>query len=440
MVLLCNNSINEVKGYDYMSNELDKRKVDIFENLSDIDTGDEMQRRIRYQHLVAEYLSLLMYSEKISYKEIFCEHHEDILGVYDDNRLAGIQVKTKDRILGLNKLNDEAIESSIIRFVKLEKEYSNRFLKYVIISNNEFLRDTTGWSITTLQNKIYANPLPNELTPNTLEKVLCDIQNKAKCTRQELVEVLKKTEFQPMPDFNEIESVIIHKVLPDIEGCAGLLVEDYETIVQVLISMVYSASSKDIRDPLADYVHLLEGNALTYITQAEVNTKRVTKAQIKEVLSSAAKRAFYLSTAQFGSLSLSPDRETRMNTKMNAGMIDQDAIIIMNDLRDNCERYFINDFHKNLDRKESEARFTHIKTIVRNQAIEAKIETKNDLQPYGENMLIDIDDRLKDICKYRSADVDHCPYEILKGLVGSLTGECLIQFSKTPEGGWDFEK
>ncbi|MNP23234.1 hypothetical protein D3C76_1159360 [compost metagenome] len=51
-------------------------------------------------------------------------------------------------------------------------------------------------------------------------------------------------------------------------------------------------------------------------------------------------------------------------------------------------------------------------------------------------MLHSVEDRLREVSASRSEDVFNCPYEILKGLVGVLTNECKVAFSKEPPGGW----
>ncbi len=413
---------------------------DILKELSSKDVGDEMQRRIRYQHTVTAYYSLLMYLGKISYQEILCEHHEDIIGKLNDKEFHGIQVKTKDPSLGLLKINDEAIESSIIRFVELNLQFPNCFKRFIIVSNSNYLKDDTGNSIRILEEQLAVSNSPAyKLKPSTLEKNIKKIEEKARCSRKEVLSVLKKTAFQTMPGFDEIESKIIAEVMPHIDICASFTVERLRGILDNLIYSIYSRSSKKIPSSIKDYISLLQGKPIEHLIQTEVNNKRVTKDIIKSILSSANTQTYFLSSAN-EELSLNSNRQKIMIGKMNCGMIDPDAIAVMDQLRDSSEQYFLTAFHKNMERIDSKLRFTHIRSIVKNQAIEAKVKVKKSDGPYGEEMLKEIEARLANIAEKRVEDIDHCPYEILKGLVGSLTGECAVQFSQTPKGGWNFEK
>ncbi|MGI0060997.1 MAG: hypothetical protein ACREBA_00930, partial [Nitrosotalea sp.] len=61
---------------------------------------------------------------------------------------------------------------------------------------------------------------------------------------------------------------------------------------------------------------------------------------------------------------------------------------------------------------------------------EAKTETKNNDKLYGDGMLNNIEKRIDGIAKMRPQDVFFIKYEILKGIIGILTGDCKVWFSE----------
>ncbi len=407
--------------------------------LSDKDHGDEIQRRFRYQHTVAAYIAILMYSGNVEYKEILCEHHEDVTGILDSGKLHGIQIKTRQLSDGPFKLSDDAVKSSIIRFIVNYKKYPGHFEKFVFIANCGYLINKTGDSIETLSQELKkVRPPSFKFSPSTLDKYIIDIEKESGATRQEIVEILRITDFQSMPGLNDIESKIITESLSKIALCSNYSVERLASILDKLIYTAYLASSKKSKEPIADYISLLRGDKIRNLVSLEVNAKRITKEMVASIIKSCDSKAYYLA-AEDGAVYLNPNRKKLMELKMNYGMIDPDAISIIDSLRDRAEEYFLGNYYKDNGNNSVIKKFLHVREIVKNQAVEAKISNKSKKVVYGSDMLRDIENRLLFISQNRSKDVDDCPYEILKGLVGSLAGECQIQFSDTPEGGWEIE-
>ncbi|MBZ9688444.1 DUF4297 domain-containing protein [Clostridium estertheticum] len=407
--------------------------------LSEKDCGDETQKRFRYQHTVSAYLAFLMYSKKIAFEEILCEQHEDIIGVMNNGKFRGIQVKTRQLSDGPFKLSDDAVVNSICRFIENNKKFPGCFEKFVFTSNCDYLRNKTGESIQTLAKMLQKLKPPDyKFSPSTLDKYISKLEKKSNATRSEVIETLRITEFQIMPGLDDIESKIITEVLSKIDLCVDFSVEKLKHILDKMIYIVYSASSKKCKEPIDDYISLLNGDRIKNGVNSQVNTKRITKEMVENIIESFIGRAYYLAFENT-KISLDPDRKKLMKIKMDCGMIDPDAIEVIDELRDKTEEYFLENYHKESLNSSDRKDFSHIRGIVKNQAIEAKVETKSAKKAYGSKMLTNIEKRLTRISEKRAADVDNCPYEILKGMVGVLTGECEVQFSDTPERGWKSE-
>lgn len=106
--------------------------------LSESDKGDEIQKRFRYQNEFSASLAIQMLFHETDIDEIFCEQHEDVLVRKKDGTFIGYQVKTRDENLGLFTFNTPAIQSSLEKFVRTEKEFGEWFNRYVIASNCGF--------------------------------------------------------------------------------------------------------------------------------------------------------------------------------------------------------------------------------------------------------------------------------------------------------------
>jgi hypothetical protein len=407
--------------------------------LSEKDRGDETQRRYRYQHTVTAYYAFLMYMQKVPFIELLCEHHEDIIGVKESGKLCGIQVKTRQLSDGPFRLSDEAVKKSLCRFIESSKKYPGYFEKFIFISNCDYLRDATGDSIQTLLTNLKDIKYPDyKFTPKTLDNYICELEKKTKATREEIVKILKITDFDIMPGLNDIEPKIIMETLSKIISCSDYTVERLQNILEKMIFTVYSASSKRSEEPIEDYISLLNGDRIKNAIDSQVNSKRITKDMVENLIRSCTSKAYYLASKN-SEISLNPNRKKIMEVKMNCGLIDPDAIEMIDDLRDKTEEYFLENYHKENGKSLVKKDFLHIRGVVKNQAIEAKVESKSEKEAYGSKMLKNIEKRLARISEKRAKDVDNCPYEILKGMVGVLTGECEVQFSDTPEGGWKIE-
>lgn len=409
------------------------------EVLSSCDPGDEVQRRFRYQHTCTAYLALLMLTqEELQYNEILCEHHEDILCV-NGNEFTGIQIKTRQLSDGPFELTDEALRTSIVKFIKLFKTFPGYFKQFIFISNCGHTRGEDGKSIAQLEKELSCeDKRTSDFQPNTLEKYVKDLIKETDSNRAEVVEILKLVKFQKMPDIDDIDPKIITDVIPTINGCENLPVYKQRLILDNLVNVIYLASSKKTHDPIKDYVSLIKGDPIKRIQDSEINAKRITIQRVNDIVKEISKNSYYLASNS-NEFELSQHRRQVMQRKMNCGVIDPQAIEMMEFLREKAESYFFESYHKGNLEANNGQEISHIIKLVLNQAIEAKTRSKLQGAPYGERMLHNIEDRLEKIARERSDEVNNCYYEILKGLIGVLTGECKIAFSEVPEGGWNFD-
>jgi hypothetical protein len=72
---------------------------------------------------------------------------------------------------------------------------------------------------------------------------------------------------------------------------------------------------------------------------------------------------------------------------------------------------------------------TQVENIVLAECKEAQLRQATTGEPYGQKMLIDVQDRLKGVAKNEPARVHGQPYEVLIGMAGLLTEECTVWWS-----------
>lgn len=402
--------------------------------LSRTDPGDEVQRRFRYQHTYTALIAIQMASEKIAYKEILCEHHEDILGVRNDGKFEGIQVKTKQIYDGALELEEESVKKSLVRFVKLYNGFPGSFKRFIFVSNCPTRNDETGKSLNNLINQAKIKKRKDPFKPRTLENFFKWLCVESGSTEQDVISVLSIIEIQQGPSIEDIESKILTDHLGSRTDCLQTPLPRLKIILDSIISHIYFSSSKRVDNPIQDYITFIEGNE-ELLEKVYINCKRISIDTINRLINEPLTKNLFLSSRKGPPTEVDSSKDL-MFLKMQCGLIDDDSIELMDDLRASAETYILKNYYKTKNPTETLEELDQIRTIVKNQAVESKSRSKLKGSPYGVNMLHEIEDRLEKIVEKRHHDVYNTPYEILKGIVGILTNECKVAFSEEPPGGW----
>lgn len=402
--------------------------------LSKTDPGDEVQRRFRYQHTYTALIAIQMASGKIAYKELLCEQHEDILGVRNDGKFEGIQIKTKQISNGVLELEEESVKNSLVRFVKLYKQFPGSFKKFIFVSNCPTRNDETGKSLNNLINQAKIKEPQDPFKPGTLERFLKWLCEESESNEQDVISVLSIIEIQQGPSIEDIESKILTDHLGSMVNCLQTPLPKLKIILDSIISHIYFSSSKRVDNPIQDYISFVDGNE-ELLEKVYINNKRISINTINKLITEPLTKNLFLSSRKGLPTEIVSSKDL-MFLKMECGLIDDDSIELMDDLRASAETYILKNYYKTKNPAETLVQLDQIRTIVKNQAIESKSRSKLKGSPYGVSMLHEIEDRLDKIVEKRHHDVYNTPYEILKGIVGILTNECKVAFSEEPPGGW----
>lgn len=384
-------------------------------------TGDDVQRRYRYQFNYTILLAIQMYQKSIPYERLFCELAEDVLAVLPSKKFIGIQIKTTEQKGILFKISDDAVVNSLKHFIDLDKKFPDDFERFIFVTNTDFKKEN---DLQDLLNSICGKD--PKLTKDQ-EDVIKKLMEKCKVDKPKVFSVLRKTIFQRGPSIDDIESKIIHEHLSKIPHCSSLTVPQHEFILKQLMQSVFEKSSKTIRNSIAQYVGFVKDGKKKQLQQ-ELESKQIISDQIEQITKSV--NTAYLKSTNPASFTLKEGSVELMKKKMLAGKIHEMEIDSMKDLSYSAQIHFIEEYNKrNGQSEEVNKQMDQLQTILTNEAAEAKTETKKDDVAYGAEMLRTIEKRLKNIVKNRSEDVFSVKYEILKGVIGILTSDCKIWFS-----------
>jgi Cap4 dsDNA endonuclease len=429
--------------------------------LSEADHGDDMQRRLRFQATAAAIWSLALYDDVAGLIAIYCEHHEDVLFHKTGDRFVGTQVKSKLDHLGPYRATDEEITHSIRRFVHLEETYPTRFDGYQISTNAGFWNENkTGANLEYILAAA-ANDDTNGKCPPLIAKYLADIfplpekpklSRKRKKSTEEIAAETQATQTYEAAVKHREQSLLTigRKVLKKIRVDKLHRMADARV---VLISMLpqcslvgdrFHSELGRIADALID--EMLKAGALAQETDRDrylflfdkpdevskcqvIAGKRITCERLNAVLQSCINAVPTLITSKPISIADLPTTLRTMERKMAAGGISIGNIELAKDLQASTEALLARWFHR--DGNLADKRYQHVRTVVRTAAQEAYDKAFNGKTSFGQAMLVDIRDRLRQRFDEDPGAFFGCTYEHLLGMVSILTDDCTLWWSTT---------
>lgn len=382
--------------------------------------GDDVLRRYRYQHLYTILLAIQMYRKEIPYKQLFCELADDVLGVLSNDKLVSIQIKTSESKPEFSH-NDPDVIKSINRFINLDQTFPNTFEEFIFVSNVGFKKNKDLNKIIKL-----AKEKPNTLNSDAKEFIEKLSENNS-TNKTDIIRVLSKTKTLKGPSLDNIESKIETDYLSKIEKCSAFSVPKLSSLLNILVLVIYKKSSKVIENSIKDYVAFVEDGEEQQL-QHEVKSKQILPDTIAEIVENET--IVYLVSNNPTKFQLKSGTVKLMEQKMAAGGIGTMEISSMKNLAYSACNHFFEEYNKRNGEPEIiKQEIDHLQTLLENEAAESETDTKNDDALYGTDMLRSLEGRIRNITRSRSGDVFGIKYEILKGIIGILTGDCKIWFN-----------
>lgn len=389
-------------------------------------TGDDVQRRFHYQNLYTILLGIQMYRKEIPYEKLFCEFADDVLAVLPNKKLVAIQIKTTESKSKFS-YNDPAVVKSIGRFINLNILFLNSFSEFIFVSNVGFGKDKDlDAIIEDVKNK------DAKSFNNNTKKFIKKIAEEFDFEYTIIINTLKKIKTQKGPSLDDIESKIKTDYLSKIEHCSSLSVPQLSSILDLLVLEIHKKATKHVEDSLKDFIAFVDDGGKKQLKK-EIEAKQILPETIEQITKN--QKTVYLVSNTPASLQLKTGGIELMEQKMAAGGIGMMEVDSMRNLALSTHTYFLEEYDKsNGEAEEIKRKIDQIQVILGNEAAEAETETKKKDSQYGIEMLKSIEKRIRGLANERHDDVFGIKYEILKGSVGIMAGDCRIWFNDRTTG------
>lgn len=395
------------------------------------DPGDDTTQRFRYQWSYGAMVCLSLLDTPPELEFVYCEHHEDVLGKYTDGTFCGVQVKTRAEGFGPFKSSDDPIKGALKRFVALAIKFPGQFRRFSIATNCGF------WSAEkTKQNLGYilnqARMLINKGEALDGEPLLRDLlavfREVEGCDDTVIEAVIVNVELQKnLPHLDGIDTQLAFDHLTKINGLGDLPPRTLSEIANALVDRVGRASSHACEQQYKDYAAILI-NPQEARAKVIIEGKKIDAETVRAIISPFMNPTVLLRTGDPASLSRMPIGMKRMERKMAAGLISATSILNAQDQKAAAEFYGLETLSK-WGEDRAQERWTHIRSIVRNECQEAYDESEDE-SSFGRAMLMNVRQRLRARHEAEKAELFGYRYEHLLGIASLLTEECLVWWSK----------
>ena len=390
------------------------------------DPGDQVIRKFRYQHAYGVVLAIRMLNQKCPYRAIWCEQHEDLLVERTDYLFEAFQVKTRKPETGPWNVTDEAFAKSIKRFIDLDLKFPHKITKFHFVSNTEYSNSDAKSSVhlspIKLSNAVRAAKSKNDLEDSALAGFE-ELRVKTERDGDDLFSVLQRLELVPGPTERAFEDELCQTHLPTLSQCSVLSAGSLAKVLNSLIGLIERAAALQSNDPLRHYVGLTSTDEMDpYLLGKRVCADDVTLA-IRDACDLSIQYPEGLAT-----LSLDKDQSGSivLKKKLDRGGLGARYEVIRRQVL-TAESALLDVASRPGGGRQ---KLAQIENVVLAECDDAHLRTSSHQAPFGPAMLINVYDRLKAIAVNNPLKVDRQPYEVLVGVAGLLTSECLVWWSE----------
>ena len=395
------------------------------------DPGDDVQLRFRYQHAYAAIQCLKLIGSSPEFVAVYCENYEDVLLRRKNGTYVGVQVKTRQFEGEPFKATDADVIKSIARFARLERDFPDQFDAYHFVTNHVFWTKTEdehcpAHILSLAQGRGGVKGLRKT---NTLRAYVLDVCDKHDCEEAHVASALCKLRLDGYG--SDLERS--YRDLIDVVAATGDLGSHSHGIVcriaDNLLFHAYKASSCILGGGVAALYELVSDfnkHRHDLVLAGKTFTAETVHTLINKSLRDTAENLLVSAKlVPAAMLSLSVDILTE---KLEHGGLQTERIDKIKDYKASIESlYFRWRYRSGLD--EANRRLTHLKVLVEDDCIEAKLATENG-STFAPAMYTNLRQRLG----ARVADNRHSLFgateEHLLGTAGVLTEECRVWWSE----------
>ncbi len=399
------------------------------------DIGDETASRFRYQWVLSAIFCCSLLDQIEDVKEVFCEHHEDILLKHFNNLFTGIQVKTRASNQLLWKACDEDVVKSFARFVILDNQYPRQFQSFIFITNHPIQSTSNGQDIAYLLRQI--NEEKNmDLLSKSVTKYIKIISKTAKIVDEIVFYTLKKVSIRhDVPKLQNATISLIDTIASVWEKANLISYEGTKRAAYHLIDACFHASSLASQDLLPSYI-TVSSNGVEREVQERISGKAFNKQRVSDVLLEGLDETIPLSCNPMDFQNINSGSKELLRKKLTAGGFSAVSTIYAEDLRDTAD-YAGTRLIQKYGREQGLQKYYELRLKVQGDAARAYEDEKKDKDPFGLNMLSTLRNNLK--TRLLSGEQFYgCSIEHLEGLAYTLTSQCKVLWSLNRP--WEDEK
>lgn len=398
--------------------------------LDKTDPGADTQARFSYQHCFAALQCLRLLSGQL--EAVYCENHEDILlrkpgGTYD-----ALQVKTRRFDLDPFKATDAAVKNSIGRFAKLEKAYPARFDGFHFITNHGFWGEkANGTNLTYIRDQICERGNLDGLTKaNLLKKFVSGLCGEHGCDEAHVVAAMFKLVLFGQKTDLERPYKDLRETVGDVRDYRRT--QTFDTLTRVADNLIYlcqQASSCVLGGEVADLYSLVmdfDAQRDTLLLAGKTITAGRVEEVIRQSLIEDAENLLVASGAV--SADVLPPGFDVMVEKLERGGLQMERVDVLKDFKASMETLYLKWLHRH-GVEEANRRLVHLKTLVKDDCVEAKLSVEQPGQKYASPMYARLRQLLEDRLRTSTLPMYDCSKEHLLGAAGILTEECTVWWS-----------
>ena len=392
----------------------------------DDDPGDDVARRFRYQHAYGVILLIGAATGKLKCKEIWCEHHDDFLGMVNGS-FHSFQVKTTTPENGPWTLTKPLFIDAVKKFCSLHKTFGEKIAQFNFVSNVKALNSTA-------KAKVHLSPIQlvnavrtaSELSelPESFATCLSKLATACEADEECLFAVLGRIEFVTGPSLDDIEAVLVSVHLVTHKNCGSLSHATLSSIRDELIQAVHDASSRTVNDPAKHW----SGANGPVAKDPWLQAKRLLPSLVELTIANNTGIAFRFSP--IGTLVGDRQRAGELSVlekKLIAGDLS-DQLLTMRRRTVSAEQHLLELVARKPE--QADAVKNQIECLVQGVCDDAKLLASAQGSVDGRQMLREVVTQLRAKAANEPQLVVNQPYEFLIGFAGLLTESCSVWWSQ----------
>ena len=208
------------------------------------DSGDEVQRRFRYQVNYAALKGLQMLAPDAKIRSIFCEHLEDVLVEGANGLFTGIQVKTRELDQPQLRLSDKAVSGALKRFCVRDARYPGQFERFVLATNFVFHDKDASDDVSAILNCCRENPgLDGLSSRHKIRKCLEDFAKSTAIKIEQVIGALSKVRLEERKTGIDQPELDLVRALGEIETLGNESILELHRMASAIRAHIWNVSS-----------------------------------------------------------------------------------------------------------------------------------------------------------------------------------------------------